>query len=312
MERAEEHVGYFALCPVCGTMDDMSDSEVPHGQLPPIPDGCGILPVAENRIARGPHPELLDAVPDGYGALVSQAGAEAPPPVLNDAMEQMYRRVLARALAIAACALVVASATAASMHGSPLAGGVWVSHVGVRLIFVLQVLFMGFLSRYVEKLGIVPAAVLLIAYAVFCGMEFSVLLPPAVLGVSFLCPALMYAVVALWGFVRGSDLARPVTGIFMLLAGGVILAAVNSVLHTSNFAWTLSSVEVVIFAGLALYFAQTIRDFYQDFDDDNAEGWKASVLGALLLLVNSVNVYLLTAAFLSRDDDGDSTDALPR
>jgi len=139
-----------------------------------------------------------------------------------------------------------------------------------------------------------------------------VLLPPAVLGISFLCPALMYAVVALWGFARRSDLARPVTGIFILLAGGAIVAAVNLVLHTSNFALTLSSVEVVIFAGLALYFAQTIRDFYQDFDDDNAEGWKASVLGALLLLVNSVNVYLLAAAFFSRDDDGDSTDALGR
>ena len=277
-----------------------------------MPHGCGILPIAENRITRGPHPEVLDVVSEGYAALADQAGAEAPPPVLNDAMEQMYRRVLARALAIAACALLVASATAASMHGPSLAGRTGAGQIVVRLVFLLQILFMGFLSRYVEKLGIVPAAVLLFGYAVFCGMEFSVLLPPAVLGVSFLCPALMYAAVALWGFVRCSDLARPVTGIFMLVAGGVILAAVNSVRHTSNFAWTLSSVEVVIFAGLALYFAQTIRDFYQDFDDDNAEGWKASVLGALLLLVNSVNVYLLAAAFFSRDDDGDSTDALPR
>ena len=47
-------------------MDRMSDPSLPHGELPPIPDGCGILPIAENRIARGPHPELLDAVSEGF------------------------------------------------------------------------------------------------------------------------------------------------------------------------------------------------------------------------------------------------------
>ena len=50
-------------------MDGMSDPNLTHGQLPPIPDGCGILPIAENRIARGPHPELLDALPEGFEPL---------------------------------------------------------------------------------------------------------------------------------------------------------------------------------------------------------------------------------------------------
>jgi len=154
-------------------------------ELPPIPDGCGILPIAENRIAHGPHPEVLDVVPEGYTPLAGQAGAEAPPPVLNDAMEQMYRRVLARALAIAACALLVASVTAASMHGSPLAGGVGAGQIVVRLVFLLQILFMGFLSRYVEKLGIVPAAVLLFAYAVFCGWSFRCYCRPQFWGFRF-------------------------------------------------------------------------------------------------------------------------------
>jgi FtsH-binding integral membrane protein len=122
----------------------------------------------------------------------------------------------------------------------------------------------------------------------------------------------MYAATALWGFVRRSDLARPATGFFMILAGGVILAVVNRLLHTSNFCWSLSSVAVVVFAGLASYYAQQIRDFYQDFDDDNAEGWKASVLGALLLLVNSVNLYLLLATFLPRllEDTRERSDKL--
>lgn len=295
----------------------MSDPNLPHGQLPPIPDGCGIMPIAENRIARGPHPELLDVVPEGY-APHATAAASAPSmspasndALLNDALEQSYRRVLARALALAACALLLTAVVAASrvpeisvqataVHDTSLPQNFLTAQAVFRVILLLQVLFTSFCSRYVEKLPIAPATVLLFSYAVFCALEFSALLPPAPLAVAFLCAGLMYAVTAFWGYLRRSDLARPSTGLFMILAGGVILAVVNRLLHTSNFAWSLSSVAIVTFAGLASYFAQQIRDFYQDFDDDNAQGWKASVLGALLLLVNSVNVYLLVATFLPR------------
>ncbi len=164
-------------------------------------------------------------------------------------------------------------------------------------------------NRYVEKLSIVPAALLLFTYAGFCAMEFSALcffLPSTTLAVGFLCAALMYSSAAVWGFVRQDDLARPRTGIFMILAGGVILFVVNRLLHSSPATWNVSALAVVVFAMLASYHAERIRDFYQEFDDDNAEGWKASVLGALLLLMNSVNVYLLLVSTLGRliaDDD---------
>jgi hypothetical protein len=289
----------------------MTDTSLPHGQLPPIPEGCGILPVAENRIAFGPHPELLDALPDGY-EYPSSAAVSAQP--LNDAMEQMYRRVLARALALAACALLLAAAVSASLIGNT---GIDQSSVTlrvlVRAIFVGQILIGAFCSRFVEKLPILPAAVLLFSYASFCAMEFSALLHPGILAIAFLCAALMYASTAIWGFSFGADLAHPLVPAFMIVAGGVILVAVNLLSHSSPATWTVSSLVVVIFAGLVAYYAQQIRDFYQDFDDDNAQGWKASVLGALLLLVNSVNLLILAATFLSRrDDDGDCTDNLPR
>jgi FtsH-binding integral membrane protein len=292
-------------------MDGMTDPSLPHGELPPIPDGCGILPVAENRIARGPHPQLLDAVPEGFLPLASQsAGINEP---LNDNLEPHYRRVLARALALAAAAMLLTAAVAASLVGNPgLEQSFLAGQLIARAVFITQVIFLGLCSRYVPKLGIVPAAVLLFAYAAFCGLEFSALLSPSTLAVVFLCAGLMYAVTALWGFLRGSDLARPVTAIFMILAGGAIMAAVNLALGSPNLTWSLSSVAVVIFAMLASGHAQQIRDFYQDFDDDNAQGWKASVLGALLLLVNLVNLYLLLGS-LSRPDenDRDSRDDLP-
>lgn len=291
-------------------MEPMSNPTLPHGQLPPIPEGSGIMPIAENRIARGPHPELLDAVPEGFRPLEPETT-----PVLNDsqndplddALEQTYRRVLARAFGLAGCALLLAAATAYSVTGNSsfhrdFASSALSAQLLFRAVFVIQLLLVGLCSRYVEKLSIAPAAILMFAYAVFSALEFSALVPSSAMAVALMCAGLLYVLTALWAYARHSDLALPVTGIFMILAGGAILTAVNLLLRASSLAWSLSSIAVVVFTLLGGYYAQQIRDFYQDFDDDNAQGWKASVLGALLLLINSVNLYLLVASFLPRDD----------
>ena len=198
-------------------MEGMRDPILPRRQLPPIPDGSGIMPIAENRIARGPHAELLDLPPEGFPLVSAPCSAKAssePPELpelnelpefneLNDALEQRYRRVLARALALAACALLLAAATAASIHyDSDLQQSFLRAHLLFRVVAVSQFLFMSLCSKHVEKLTMAPAAVLLFAYAIFCALEFSVLLSPATLAVAFLCAALMYAVTAIWGFVR--------------------------------------------------------------------------------------------------------------
>jgi len=280
-------------------MENMSNST-----LPPIPDGCGILPVAENRIAHGPEPELLDAVPEGFDP---PAALQPAVSTLNDALEAAYRRVLARAFAIAAVALFFSAVLAHSLQDVPfLQESLIFSKITVRLVFGAQMLFVAFCSRYVEELGIEAAGTLLFAYAAFTAIEFSLLISPAALVVVFLCAGLMYAGTAAWGYLSGADLARPAVPVFMIMGGGVVLVAVNSLFGTSKVVWGFTALEIVIFAVLAAYHAQEIRDFYQDFDDDNAQGWKASVLGALLLFMNSVNVYLLLASFLpSRDETGD-------
>ncbi len=210
-------------------MDRMTEPKLPHGSLPPIPDGCGILPIAENRIARGPDPashsgpqlELLEAPPEGSAPLFAESTSAPesalpecvlPESILNDALEQHYRRVLARALALAACALLLAAVAAASLiHNSSLRQNFLGAQLLFRVVLVTQVLFLGVCSRYVEKLAMAPAAVLLFAYAAFCALEFSVLLSPATLAVAFLCAALMYGATATWGYLARADLARPVT-----------------------------------------------------------------------------------------------------
>jgi FtsH-binding integral membrane protein len=280
--------------------------------LPPIPQGCGILPVAQNHLHRGLDGELIGDPPTAMGETL------AADPLRPDDLERHYRTVLARAFALCAGALLVTSAVAASLVQSPVLRENPVSGQGwAKVIFLSQLVILAFCGRFVEKLSIAAAAVLLFGYAAFCGLEFSALAPPAALAAAFLCAGCMYAGTALWGYLRGSDLAHPATPIAMMLAGGALLAGINRALGMPRLSWTLSSIAVVIFAALAGFHAQEIRDYYQDFDDDNRAGWKASLVGALLLLLNSVNLYLLVASiwfqlarYLSDDDDGHH-DCLP-
>lgn len=295
----------------------MSESSLPPGALPPIPDGCGILPIAENRL----HQDTAAAGAGVCTPHLPEDGNFGPPGdsggIDPDPMERHYRRVLARALALCGGALLLTAAVSATLAGAEQ--NIFAGQIAARAIFVTQLLFIAFCGRFVQKLSMIPAGVLLFAYAAFCGLEFSALLPPASLAAAFLCAGLMYAATAIWGFARGCDLARPVVPIFMIPAGGLILVSVNLAFGTPRFAWTLSSIAVVVFAALAGFHAQQIRDFYQDFDDDNAEGWKASLVGALLLLLNSVNLYLLVAgalvelaSFFSGDDEKEALrDDLP-
>ena len=288
------------------------------GPLPPIPEGCGILPVAESRLHRQGYSELpaSEISPD------FPEGDKFEPTVtfFEDRLERTYRRVLVRALGLCAGALLLTAAIAGSLvQNFEAHPNVFAGPLAAKAIFLTQLFFLAFCGRFIQKLGMAAAAVLLFAYAAFCGLEFSALVPPYALAVAFLCGALMYGVTAAWGWLRGYDLARPVVPIFMILGGGLALVAINMALGTPRFAWTLSSIAVVVFACLAGSHAQQIRDFYQDFDDDNAEGWKASLIGALLLLLNSVNFYLLVAgilgqiaSFLSSDDENDALrDNLP-
>jgi hypothetical protein len=61
---------------------------------------------------------------------------------------------------------------------------------------------------------------------------------------------------------------------------------------------------ILVFCGLAAYHAQNIRNFEWEFDDDDAAQDKAAVIGALLLYLDFVNLYMMimrAASVLERE-----------
>ena len=77
--------------------------------MPPVPEGCGILPVTENRLRCEAHSEL----PVPKTSLEFPEERKCTVELLEDRLERTYRRVLVRALGLCAGALLLTAAVSA-------------------------------------------------------------------------------------------------------------------------------------------------------------------------------------------------------
>jgi FtsH-binding integral membrane protein len=73
---------------------------------------------------------------------------------------------------------------------------------------------------------------------------------------------------------------------------GIILAAIlNLFLQSNALGFAISSLGVLIFAGLTAYDTQQIKDGYYAIRDDSALMAKSAIMGALSLYLDFINMF---------------------
>jgi uncharacterized protein len=85
--------------------------------------------------------------------------------------------------------------------------------------------------------------------------------------------------------------------LFMGLIGIVIAMVVNLFLRSTGLDWLISIVGVGVFAGLTAYDTQRIKAMYDSRDDETAAGRK-SVIAALSLYLNFINLFMMLLRLL--------------
>ena len=181
---------------------------------------------------------------------------------------------------------------------------------GFQIMFFSELIAVGFISRQVQKLTIPMAGVLFLGYAAFNGISFAVFFlyfPSAAVGFGFLFTAVMFGFAALYGHTHRLDLSAG-RNIFIMAAYGFALQLlVNLALSHSEAYYGTSTLGLMVFCGLAAYHSQDLRNFEWEFEDDDAEQNKAALVGALLLYLDFVNLYMYVmraaATFTSRNSD---------
>lgn len=164
------------------------------------------------------------------------------------------------------------------------------------------------LSARVQKLQPSTATALFFGYAVLNGINLSsifLVYDYGTLILAFLVGAVYFGVMAVYGNVTDRDL----TGWGPKLMGGlvalIVCALMGSLLSMFglNFGIAdllLCAVGLLIFMGLTAYDTQMLKYYYSYFGGDVAMLHKASIIGALNLYLDFINIFLYIVRMLGR------------
>lgn len=183
--------------------------------------------------------------------------------------------------------------------------------IGSPLFFVLILGELGlvfFLSARIDKLQPATATGLFVGYAVLNGLTLSVVFlayTSASIAGTFFITAGMFGAMALYGLVTKRDLSGFGSFLMMGLVGIIIASIVNIFMKSSGLYWVISLIGVFIFTGLTAWDVQKIKRMGEEgiLSQGDAAVRKGSIMGALALYLDFINLFLMLLRFFGGSRD---------
>ncbi|NWG46377.1 MAG: Bax inhibitor-1/YccA family protein [Alphaproteobacteria bacterium] len=177
-----------------------------------------------------------------------------------------------------------------TLFGSPLK---W-------LVMLSPFAFILVLSFGIQRLSSQMAAMLFFAFSAVMGVSLSTIFL-AYTGTSiaqvFFITAGVFGAMSLWGYTTKRDLTSMGSFLFMGLIGIVIASIVNMFLNSDALGFAISIIGVLVFTGLTAWDTQRLRDYYEAGMNGELQA-KTSVMGALSLYLNFINLFLMLLSLL--------------
>ena len=168
-------------------------------------------------------------------------------------------------------------------------------------LFIAQLIVVMGLSFAINKMPSAVAIGAFFLYSALTGLTFSVLFlvytEGSIASTFFICAA-MFGAVSVFGYVTKMDLSKFGTYFFMALIGLIVASVVNIFLKSSTLNWIISYAGVLIFVGLTAYDTQRIKKMSQSTDIDSEQGKKGAMMGALMLYLDFINMFLFLLRIL--------------
>lgn len=114
---------------------------------------------------------------------------------------------------------------------------------------------------------------------------------------TFFATAGAFAGLSLFGYTTKKDLSGMGTFLIMGLIGLIIASIANMFIGSDTLGWVISSIGVLVFAGLTAYDTQKIKSTYFQLAGTNMLG-KAAIMGALNLYLDFVNMFQFLLSFM--------------
>lgn len=117
---------------------------------------------------------------------------------------------------------------------------------------------------------------------------------------TFLICSMMFGGTSILGFITKMDLTKFGAYLTMALIGLIAAMVVNLFLNSSMMSWIISLIGVILFVGLTAYDTQKIKNMAGGIDAASEDGKKASIMGALTLYLDFINLFLFLLRLLGR------------
>jgi hypothetical protein len=173
-------------------------------------------------------------------------------------------------------------------------------------IFIVQLILVAVLAAAIFRMSTGAAVIVFLVYAAVTGFSLSLLViyyDVGTLTTAFFSTAGLFAAMSIVGAFTSADLTKLGTYLFVGLIGLIFAMLLNIFLRSSAFDLIISLVGVVIFSLLTAYDTQKIVKMSSDprIQGQGSElRNKLSILGALTLYLDFLNLFLFLVRILGR------------
>ncbi len=161
------------------------------------------------------------------------------------------------------------------------------------------------ISGMINRMSFITATALFALYSTLNGVTLSLILlvytTESVVTTLFVTAA-MFGSMALYGYTTKRDLSSWGSILMMALVGLIIASVVNIFLGSSMMGFVISIIGVVLFVGLTAYDVNRIKAMFAEVYEDGEDVKKASLLGALSLYLDFINLFLYLLRLFGRRD----------
>ena len=196
--------------------------------------------------------------------------------------------------------LAITALTAWIVANSPtIATAIFTNRLLFWALIIAQFGIVITLSGRVNRLAASTASALFIAYSALTGVTLSFVLllyTAESVASTFLVCAVMFGSLALYGATTKRDLSGVGQFMFMGLIGVIVASIIGFFWQNDGLQFMISVIGVIVFAGLTVWDAQRLKGLA--FATNTGGTSSATIVGALSLYLNFINLFLFLLRFL--------------
>ncbi len=232
----------------------------------------------------------------GFGSVGASTGAVAYDEGLRSYLLKVYNYMASGVLLTGIVAMLFARS---GMAAEVMSGGL------LRWVIILSPLAIMLVMNFgINKLSTGALQGLFWAFATLMGLSMSTIFlvfTGASIASTFFASAAAFAGLSLYGYTTKRDLSGMGSFLIMGLVGLIVASLINMFLKSPALYWAISSIGVLIFAGLTAYDTQKIKSMYHYVKGSDMMG-KTAIMGALTLYLDFINMFQFLLSFMGDRD----------